>query len=175
MTGTDNTARKMKTRTKVAAAVAALAIVGGVAGAAAKSFSGGKGFHGSMRGHGIAMFEQVDTDGDGKVTMAEATAFLDDIRNANDSDGNGTIGLQEFEGILLEQARPMIAARFQRLDDNGDGELSDSEIADRVERLMEWADRNDDGAVELKEIRRKRHGRWHHHRGHHDDADKERG
>ena len=168
MTGT--TKSRMRTRTKVLATVAGIAIAGGMTVAVAKGVAGSRGHHWGhhgMHAQGIEMFERADADGDGKLTGAEATAFLDGVRAANDADGNGTINLAEFEGIVLEQARPLIAKRFDKLDDNGDGELSDAEIADRVARLMDRVDRNDDGAVDLREIKRKRRG-WRHH---HDDDD----
>ena len=160
----------MKTRTKLVAAIAGLAIVGGIAAAAAKG-SDGKRSHFWRGGHGAGMFEQVDADGDGRVTRAELDAYLDGILAANDADGNGSVSLPEFEAIAVELARPMLAKRFERLDDDGNGEISESEIAGRIDRLMDRADRNDDGAVELKEIKRGRHGKGHRHGHHHHDKD----
>ena len=173
MKNTDKTKRKLGNRAKVAVAIAGVVIAGGATVAVTSALAHGKGFQGGFGGQRPAVFERIDADGDKKVTMDEAAAFFAGIRDANDADGNGAINLEEFEGIVLEHARPMIAKGFMRLDDDGDGELSDAEIAERVEHMMERADRNGDGAVEIKELKRGRHGhgRGRHHGGGHKGGD----
>ena len=165
-----NTKRSMKTSTttKVIAGIAGLAVVGGITAAAAKGFHGG---HHGKHGYGAEIFSEIDADGDNSISRAEVDAFLDGIRAENDANGNGAIDLQEFEGVFLEQARPMMVDRFQHLDDNGDGEISADEVSVRVDKLMAWADKNDDGVVELKELKRKgrHHGRGHGGHDHDDD------
>lgn len=157
--------RNMKTHTKIVLGLGGAAVlVGGLAFAGSQVLaSGWEGGHkrGGM-GRGIQMFEQMDANGDSRVTAAEITAFADALRTEHDTDGNNAISLSEFEGIWLKQMRSRMVDRFQMMDDDGDGEISEAEVNTKMSRMMRRMDRNDDGAIELKELgRHKRHGKYH--------------
>jgi len=153
---------KMKKHTKfVIAGVGSLVLVGGIAFAGANVMASGWG-HGSgkhgMRAHAMEMFDRIDANGDEAVARSEINAYRDDLIKRHDADGNNAINLGEFEGLLVEQMRPMIVDRFQALDDDGDGVISVAEIDSKVNYMMRRLDRNDDDAIELRELRHKRHG-----------------
>jgi Ca2+-binding EF-hand superfamily protein len=85
----------------------------------------------------------ADTDGDARVSLDEALAFQEQnftsegvvafaraIFPVLDSDGDGTIGLDEYRSLLkTSSVDPAIADEvFPRLDGNGDGRITSSEF-----------------------------------------------
>lgn len=88
-------------------------------------FSRSKGMMGMMGMMGAAF----DTDGDGVVTRAEMKDGLAALVTKHDADGNGTLSLDEFEGLYAEVMRPMTVRAFQWIDADGDGQLSEAEQA----------------------------------------------
>ena len=166
----------MKTHTKIFFGVLGVAAVVGVA-AAGTTYADGRGWggpgfgsHGHGRGMGPAMlFERFDADGDGKITRAEADATIDGKLQAFDADASGSLSMDEFQGLWVEQTREMMVRGFQRLDRDGDGQVSREEIDRPVTMAFSWMDRNEDGAIAMDEMRRK--GR----RYRDDDDDRRRG
>lgn len=158
---------RMKRHTKIFFTTAGvLAIVGGLGFAATKVVADG---WGGMRGggHGMEMMERIDTNADGKITMVEIMAHREKLHAEHDKDRNNAISLSEFEGIWLSMMRPMMVDKFQMMDDDGDGQITDAEVDKKMSRMMRWMDRDEDGAISLHEMRRK-HKK---HRGHYDDDD----
>lgn len=151
----------MKTSYKIAFALTALAGVGlAIAGpVVADGGKRGGGHDGGGRGQAAMMlFEKADMDGNSQVTREEADAFVSGQLSANDADTSGSLSLAEFEGVWLEQMRTSMVRAFQRLDQDGDGNVTPTEINHPVDRMFDRADRNDDGMIEASELRRKGHG-----------------
>ncbi len=123
------------------------------------------GRHGGKMGHGRRMdrlmdlIELYDRDGDGKVTQAEIDQGRADRLSEFDGDGNGTLSLQEYEALWLDAMRERMVDRFQKHDDNGDGEVTVEEFSERTGRLVMRGDRNDDGAIGPEDMRRGDRGR----------------
>lgn len=90
------------------------------------------GFGGPMRGEFIAAF---DTDGDGKLSEAELTAGMAALVTKYDANNDGSLSLAEFEDLFAELTRPMTVRAFQRLDSDGDGQISAAEQA-RAMQMM---------------------------------------
>jgi Ca2+-binding EF-hand superfamily protein len=126
------------------AATTAIAVAGPGRGGCAGGFGPGGGMAGDR---GAMMFQRFDADGDGRVTRAEIDAALDERRTRFDADGDGALNLEEFEPAWLEMARPRMVDRFQALDADGDGVVTDVEVAQRVDRMMMRADVDGDGAI----------------------------
>lgn len=104
-----------------------------------------------------AMMEtQVDTDGDGRVSLAEWLAFYDSVvsappevlRNAifggvasmfdmADRDGDGALTLEEYRLFLqIFRIDPAFAdTYFAQLDGNGDGKMEKDEV---LQHLRDW-------------------------------------
>ncbi len=169
---------KMKKHTKIGLiGVSTLAVVGVLAFAGSQVVASGW-EHGGKRGmggtQGAALFERFDADGDDRVTRAEVSAFQDNLMSNHDADGNASINLQEFQAIWLEHMRPRMVDGFQRLDDDGDGEITKAELDTKLNRMLRWMDRNDDGAIDYGEIRGHRKGYGGHWRGRDDDDEKDR-
>jgi Ca2+-binding EF-hand superfamily protein len=112
-----------------------------------------------MPGRGpMAMFAEMDANGDGSVTVEEVDAFRTARFAALDADGNGTVSRQEFMDQAAARAAERAGTMFDRLDADGDGTLTRDVIEARrgpgpdAEMLIERFDTDGDGAVSEEEI-----------------------
>ncbi len=160
----------MKTRSKILIAGAIAATIGGLALAGTsyahrggqgqgRHMMGGRHMSGGMHGMGMMrgghmrgmavhqFFKTADANEDGKVTQAEIDKALADRLARHDSNKDGKLSLEEFEGVWLEMSRPMMVRRFQRLDPDGDAAITGEELSDRFGNLVKRLDRNGDGAL----------------------------
>ena len=132
---------------------------------------GGNGMRGPGRYHGYGMrggqrgqmFDQLDANGDGKVTAEEITAARSARFAAIDSNGDGQVSLKEVAALkdAMRTARGnMMAARrlngangFVAADTDGNGTISAEEFAAMPNRMLDRFDADGDGAVTKDEIR----------------------
>ncbi|MEQ9491855.1 MAG: EF-hand domain-containing protein [Alphaproteobacteria bacterium] len=123
---------------------------------------GGFGHHGQAAQQ---MFKQFDTDRDGTITAAEMDARI--ARTLSDNDGNkdGSLNLAEFEDVWMTYTRFKMVDMFQRLDEDGDGQITEAELTEKKTAMMYRADRDGDGQITKSELR------FGHHRHHDDDDD----
>jgi len=143
-----------KTKIVMGAGIVGVVALGGLAGMAAadRGHGWGQGWegHGGM-GHGRMMMrnmlERYDANGDGKLTEDE----IDGARAASygefDADKNGNLSLQEFQGLWLKDHQQRIVRSFQRLDRNGDGQVTVDEYKRPMADLVADMDQNGDGAL----------------------------
>lgn len=116
--------------------------------------------HGGKKGHGrrtermLRMIEIYDQDGNGKVTQDEVDQTRADRLAAFDADGDGMLTLEEYEALWLDAMRERMVDRFQSHDDDGDGQVTVEEFSKRTGHLVLRADRNEDGAISLEDMRR---------------------
>ncbi len=126
------------------------------------------------RGPG-AMFNQIDTNKDGKVTWDEAWAFIQQRFAAADPDKDGSLTQKEMEAARLRPGRPeggpmgghmggamggpmgpqrerMVGMMFRGLDANRDGVVTLEEIRPMAEARFRAFDANGDGAVTRDEL-----------------------
>ncbi len=148
-----------KSSSKILLGATALVLAAAAAGTALAERGDGPGGPGLQR-----LFEEIDADGDGAVTRAEANRFRETRFAGADADASGGLSLAEFQDLWVEMLRDRVADRFQRLDADGDGTVSPVEFERPLERMFGRLDENGDGAVTQAEIR-DRHG-W---RGRHRD------
>lgn len=99
----------MQTKTIVFATITVLGAALIVGSVAAQGMAGGK------------MFEKLDTDSSGTVSLEEARAGLDRKFARLDTDGDGTVSRQEFQA--------MADRRFAKFDQDGNGEVTREEVA----------------------------------------------
>lgn len=95
---------------------------------------------GSHMRMGGAFHLRLDADGDGRVTPEEARTQLRELLEENDSDGDGTLSIAEFEVLHSRLIRETMVDRFQHLDADGDGQVTRDEMtapAKKIERMQE--------------------------------------
>lgn len=167
----------MKTSTKVILAGLAVAITAGGAFAA-----DGWRKYGRDNPHrfGKQMFEQADADKDGAISLDELMQALAARFDQADADSNAAVTKAEIINAVEEHAPFERAKRFSgriadrlvyQLDLDGNGNVARSELENRAKKVFALFDWDDNGRVEMAEIRRvvggmgRRHGmggpRWH--------------
>lgn len=134
-----------------------------------------------------AMIERLDTDKDGKVTLAEFKANAATAFKAFDANGDGQVTKDEIKArhAAFKDARKAIRAAadsdkdkaretlraggpymlpgagkmFDRADADKNGTLSEAEVMAAAERIFERRDTNKDGAIDVADAGGK--GKWH--------------
>jgi Ca2+-binding EF-hand superfamily protein len=97
-------------------------------------------------------FEQLDTNGDGVITLEEIQAKAGDKFAESDTNGDGLLDVAELTAAAERERSQMIERMMEKKDTNGDGMLSQEEMAPRnPERLFERADTDGNGAISLEE------------------------
>ena len=108
--------------------------------------------------HGRRVFRELDSNGDGKVTVAELSGHRGrETFRVLDRDGDGRVGSGEWNE---KETRKASAALFRKLDGDGDGLLDAGEFAvaagsareAEVASVFHTLDRDHDGALEWREI-----------------------
>jgi len=87
---------------------------------------------GGMRGEGMdRMFEQFDTDGDGRITKEEIATARAARMAAIDADGDGIVTREEMiaghSAMAAERATKRAGEMFDRMDADGDGKVTVAE------------------------------------------------
>lgn len=129
---------------------------------------------------GALMFQELDANGDGQLTLAEIESSGAARFAAADTDGDGLLSADELRAQADARADERAGARraersarmIERQDANDDGLLSPEEMMGRRDpaRMFERVDANSDGVVtaeEFAEAGKKMHrGKGDHGRGH---------
>jgi hypothetical protein len=112
--------------------------------------------------------EILDTNADGKVTLAEIQGEQRRLLGAADVNGDGKLSVAEFRRRGRWFIRLRTISFFDMLDANGDGQISAKEITDPTARWFARHDENKDKAIDGDEFsksgwhskgRGRRHGR----------------
>jgi Ca2+-binding EF-hand superfamily protein len=140
---------------------------------AGASFADGWGHHHGWGRHGgaVFLFEQYDTNQDGRLTQAEIDQARQNRLAEFDQNGDGKLTLKEYQALWMAAMRERMVDRFQEHDDDGDGLVTIEEFTEPFDRVVLRFDRNGDGELTLDEVRR--HGGRDGEHG--DDGDRERG
>ncbi len=111
----------------------------------------GKGGHHGMGGRrGAKRFmERFDLNEDGVVDQAEVDKAADARFAEADTDGNGSISLDEVKAQFAERSKDKRVRAFQRLDRDGDGNVTLEEFNKVTDRIFARLDRNDDDVLEI--------------------------
>lgn len=134
--------------------VAALALLGAVAGSVAYAEKGqGGGPDGDML---LEMFDAIDTDSDGKLSLAELDAHRLAEFTAADTNGDGALDGDEVAARQLARFTAKMADRAARMiethDKDGNGSLSADEMGEGpAQRHFARIDADNDGAISKEE------------------------
>ncbi|WP_422368416.1 EF-hand domain-containing protein [Pelagibius sp.] len=118
-----------------------------------QGYGGGPG----MGGHGgrmATMLRYFDSDGDGAVSQAEIDQVRDERFAAFDGDQSQSLSLAEFEGLWLDFMRERMVDGFQRLDADGDGQVTLAEVNRPLGQMVQRMDRNEDGVIDRSDFKR---------------------
>ena len=141
------------TRAMTLTAIAALALGGTAVWAAGHGSGPMKGAHAPMM-----QFDEIDANGDGKVTRDEIAAGMKARFADADADGDGTLSAEEMTAQMLERMQARAEARVARMiaarDADGDGVLSPDEMGPPTPegRMMARFDTDGDGAISKQEF-----------------------
>ena len=155
--------------TRIGAALAAAVLIGGAIGLPAlaelrggmdRAMQDGPGFGGpGFGGRGMMIdFAQMDADKDGKVTLAEITAFRANMVADADTDKDGLLSVDELAAhdvkMVQANAADRAAARVAAQDLNADGKLSVEEMLapPMPANLFGHLDTDGDGAISQTEF-----------------------
>lgn len=93
-----------------------------------------------------SVFEGIDTDNDGTITLDEAKAAAAKVFDQLDHDHDGTLDRAELRGRVLRQD-------WAVADPDNDKTLTKDEYLNYVETVFKRADPDNDGTVDAKEAR----------------------
>jgi len=108
------------------------------------------------------MLEELDTDGDGKVSKEEITVARTAKFQEADANSDGQLTQAELEAFKAAEKERREAERkkkkFEALDADGNGSASLEEFLAARPEAFDRMDRNDDGFLSEDDYRRK--GKW---------------
>jgi Ca2+-binding EF-hand superfamily protein len=100
-----------------------------------------------------ARFRLLDVNQDGVVSQYEYDSEV--AFETMDSDHNASLSAAELQTMLgpMPNGEPSVADRIVPADLDGNGELDDAELRRATEMRFSWLDRNQDGNLDLAELR----------------------
>ncbi len=96
--------------------------------------------------------ELLDTNKDGKVSLAEIHGEQKRLMGAADVNGDGQLSVEEFRRRGRWFIRLRTISFFDMLDTNGDGQISEKEMTDPSARWFTRYDENKDKALDRDEF-----------------------
>ena len=109
----------------------------------------------------MKVVDQIDVNRDGTITQQEIDAHRQQKLADHDTNQDSALQLAEFQPLWLEVMRDRMVDHFQHFDQDGDGQVTDSELAEHLRKIMVYGDTNNDGALSRDELRFHHKGRDH--------------
>jgi len=163
MRGQNERREQMQSKAMILSVVGA-AMVATAGGAVAQ----GKGGYGQR-----PSFEEIDTNGDGKITQDEMQARAAARFGEVDNDRDGAISRDEMMARAMARVETRVDRMMDRMDADDDGKVSQAEMQQirgkRMGRMIEWMDADGDGALSKDEFGQGHHGMKGKSRGRMDD------
>jgi hypothetical protein len=108
------------------------------------------------RGHWL--FQEMDTNKDGKISQAEIQAFEAARAAEIDANHDGVITADEVRAFREKERAKREAAELARMDTNGDGTVSVQEYEAAQTWRLARMDRNGDGTIDERDMHDGMHG-----------------
>lgn len=97
-------------------------------------------------------FEQMDSNGDGRVTREELRAAREQMFAKRDRNRDGYLDKADLPKRAARRMGDRGAELRERIDSNGDGRISKEEFVNGDTLLFDMADKNSDGELDAEEI-----------------------
>ena len=110
---------------------------------------------------GAERMTQYDMNGDGNVTAEELAAARAALFSNADANADAALTLDEFESVWVRMSEGRMVRMFQRLDRDGDLNITQAEIERPAGKMVARMDRNGDGVLSIDD-RRGHGGKWGH-------------
>jgi Ca2+-binding EF-hand superfamily protein len=107
-----------------------------------------------------AVFSRLDTDSNGKITLAEIRPKAESRFLRLDTDGNGEVTAAEIDAFLQKSLAHRRAAIMADLDADRNGSISVAELDKFADAMFNGADTDKDGGVTLQEARNFKFSQW---------------
>ena len=123
---------------------------------------GKRGYNKGHRGKQGAMklFKEFDANEDQALTKEELTSGIDKKISDNDTNGDGSVSLEEFKAEWMKMTQDRMVRAFQRMDRDGSGQVTAEELKEPATRMFDRMDRNDDGKLDKSDRKERRMGMW---------------
>ncbi len=112
----------------------------------------GMGPMGMGPGLGKRLFRMADADGDGAVTLEEATKLRLRPFQRFDLNGDGLVSADEALEAIKKRLEPKIRRLVRTFDENGDGKVSRDEFTAPTKERFSFLDFNGDGKITRDEL-----------------------
>ncbi|MBI2719369.1 MAG: EF-hand domain-containing protein [Rhizobiales bacterium] len=99
------------------------------------------------------VFERIDADGNGKITLAEIKPKAETGLMKLDTDGNGEVSGAEIDAYLQKAIEQRRARLLAAMDTDKSGSITKVELDKFIDAMFNGADANGDGGVTLQEAR----------------------
>ena len=161
---------KLKTKMLVAASATMLTLGAGAATLASASDRSGwfsqrahfAGDRGCRHGGGMKkmakakqFLKRYDANGDSKLSQQEIDTVRKELFIKYDADKNGTLSLAEFQPLWLDLRNMRMVRAYQRLDQDGNAEITEVEFIEPLSQLVQYMDRNGDGFLSIEDRKRR--------------------
>ena len=123
------------------------------------------------------MVDQIDGNGDGAITRSEVAAYQTDRFSLMDADADGELTpkelsegaralifqrmdlngdgqVTEVEFLEVSDGMGRVGKRMDRLDEDGNGRIASAEMSAGLDKLFERLDKDEDGTVSADELDR---------------------
>ncbi len=120
-------------------------------------------------------FQELDANGDGQVTQEEMQAYRGQRFTDADTDGDGKLSVEEMQAAGQKKVNDRVTKMFEKQDANNDGFLTEDELPKprRAGKMFDRIDADGNGTISEQEFAdaKERMGRHHKKRGKADTDD----
>lgn len=99
-------------------------------------------------------FEELDANGDGQVTQEEMQAQRSQRFTNADTDRDGQLSVEEVQAARQQRTNDRVAKMFEKHDANNDGYLSEDELPKqrRADKMFDRIDADNSGGISEQEF-----------------------